>query len=234
MSQKINPISYRLGLSQRWFKNFQLYGKNLYFFNFYHLNYLLFFIFLSKNFYKQKVFCFKTESWLSKSIFYISFHLIDSQKKLKKFYEQNLTSIMNFWASNENSNSLKLRFFNYSYDFCSNLFFNSYIDYLFKELKYKPKKIVGFLLFFLMKKLNKSNLILLTKFGPKKFLLKGFKLQLSGRFDLSSKTEMSKMFKIKIGKITSTNFNSTIDFINKPIYTKLGVCNFKIWLFYKI
>nr|YP_009295190.1 ribosomal protein S3 [Dasya binghamiae]AOH77202.1 ribosomal protein S3 [Dasya binghamiae] len=78
-----------------------------------------------------------------------------------------------------------------------------------------------------------TNKISLCKKGPQKLILKGYKITLSGRFE-NTKNPMSKTYTTKNGFITLTSLNNNIDFISKNLYTKLGICNIKIWLFYKI
>lgn len=72
----------------------------------------------------------------------------------------------------------------------------------------------------------------MTKNGLKNKILCGFKVQLKGRFE-STKNSMSKTVNFKVGKINSTNLNSSINFLSYTFYTKLGLSNLKIWLFYK-
>lgn len=107
----------------------------------------------------------------------------------------------------------------------------NYIEYLFNNLNYSVKKISIILALLLKKKLNSKKVVFL-KNGPVDLIFKGYKIKLSGRID-NQKNQMAKSIIFKEGSLTLTNLNSYIDFKNINLNTKLGVCNIKIWLFYK-
>ena len=65
------------------------------------------------------------------------------------------------------------------------------------------------------------------KNGLEQKSLKGFKIQLKGRFE-PTKNSMSKSLTVKKGKINSMKLNDSIIFINQIFYTKLGLSNLKI------
>lgn len=59
----------------------------------------------------------------------------------------------------------------------------------------------------------------------KQFL--GFKLKLTGRYE-TSKTSMAKKILLKSGNVSATDLKVSIQFVDYPFYTKLGISNFKI------
>lgn len=234
MSKKINSESYRLGLIQRWPQNFQIYGKSFFLFSSYYLTYLKLEKFVDFLFYNSDNFLISIKNYFFKSLTYFCFHLFETSN-IKFCLEKKLINILNFWNFMTKCYPIKLRFYlkNYNCNFFSNLFLEFYIDYLFLKLNYSLKKIINFLLFIVSKKLNQLKFFS-SRFGPKKSLLKGFKIQLNGCYDSSFKTTMSKTINFSVGKTTKTSFQDRLEFLNKSLFTKLGTCNFKIWFFYKI
>lgn len=103
-----------------------------------------------------------------------------------------------------------------------------YIDYL--VLKFTPKKIFNVLTNLLKNQLGIINILYLNS-GLKKIQLKGFKIQLKGRYELSKSTLAKKYF-LKFGQVTSNNLNSLLSLSHKDIYSKLGKSTIKIWYFY--
>ena len=61
--------------------------------------------------------------------------------------------------------------------------------------------------------------------------LEGFKLEISGCFS-SNKGQMSKVLKHTKGTVSLLKLNSYVEYDCVQIYSKSGVNNFKVWLFY--
>nr|YP_011017607.1 ribosomal protein S3 [Bostrychia tenuissima]WQF69430.1 ribosomal protein S3 [Bostrychia tenuissima] len=224
MSKKINPKSLRLGVSERWSKNFQLYSKNFILFNNYYHKFLQFHNFVKNTLYSNEKFLMKKTYWFFKSTTVLHLHLTSTDIDFF-IYERLFKNFYNFIFK---FHPLKLLIF-----FSKKLLiFYSYIDYLSMKLKYPPKKLVNFMTSYLNQRLYSKN-FMLCKSGPKKTFLKGFKMRLNGRFDVS-KTNMSKKFSLQVGKMTSMDFNTKIDFLSKSIYSKYGIYNLKVWVFYQI
>lgn len=70
-------------------------------------------------------------------------------------------------------------------------------------------------------------IITIGKNGLEQKLLKGFKIQLKGRYEVT-KNSMSKSLIIKKGKVNSMKLDNNIAFMNQVLYTKLGLSNLKI------
>lgn len=226
MSKKISSISKYLGLSQNWFINFQPYNKSYnYFFtcftllnsskkiifsnNFFISNYLINFL---NNF---------TE--ISFKIYYFnSFNL----QKLQFLYFR----LKHFLLNNFFIDKLGLSFFIDKLGLLSNSFLNYYLNHLVLNLNNSPKKIFNLLIILLKNQLNFTKYLILNS-GFRKVQLKGFKVQLKGRFELSKST-LAKTICLKFGNITTNSFNHTLELLQKPLYSKLGKSSIKIWLFY--
>lgn len=229
MSQKINPKSLRLGISNLWLIQSQQYGKKYQ--NNFFLKYIKSFNYTMKNLVQNTKFANKIEFWHNTNKFHIKIYVFGNQ--LKNTYDNFLKKyiyIIAYWFYLQKY--IKVSIYSNKIKFLSSTLFSLYIDYLTKNLNYTPKKILAIILFLIKQKINTQQ-ILFTKNGPKKVVLKGYKITLNGRFE-NSKSNMAKKVTFKNGFVTLTSMNNNIDFINKNIYTKLGTCNLKIWLFYKL
>lgn len=230
MAQKINPISFRLGISQVWDSTLQLYGKS-------YLNYFLIFhkylqirnilnrIFLKNNliidFQEWKIY----KNKISLNIYYS--HLFNSKQinhlncfnKVSKTILEwfSIISSIHFYLKAQKTSTTKILI--------------AYTHYLLEQ-NISAKKIIWNLCKFLEtnKKIEKISYF---KFGIFKLHLKGFKIRLSGRFD-NSKNQMSKNIEQTVGSLPLTCLKSSVEYINKEIYTKSGICGLQIWLFYEI
>lgn len=105
-------------------------------------------------------------------------------------------------------------------------FFKSYISILSLDKKLAPRKIFFSLIHFLKSNMNCSSLSF-TKTGLMKKKLRGFKIQLKGRFE-ATKNSMSKKIFFKSGKVNSTNLEEDVIFYNHVFFSKLGLSNLKI------
>nr|AHX02495.1 ribosomal protein S3 [Schimmelmannia schousboei] len=230
MAQKINPTSLRLGTTQIWNVFFQNYGKSyhVYFKILYkHLRILevLNQIYLKKNiiidhkniwYSKNQVFLniYYTNFLFSSKINYLLFLKVISQIIFKSYLTGGTT-----------------RFYLQSKWFTTANLIGAYAQYLLNNLG-SPKKLLWNICTLLQTHLN-SYKISYSKNGPICIALKGFKIRIVGRFD-NSKNQMSKSIEQYIGVLPLVCLNSHVEFLNKEIYTKLGVCSLQIWLFYKI
>ena len=225
MTKKISSTGKYLGISQDWFLNFQFYGKfYLYFFSSFFSFYKLLNIVYKKTFnnklliFKVNInFCFKLVN------FYLGFIFLKLDINLVNLFFKNINQFLfnNFLETN-------LTFYFKNINQFSKKFLEMYLEYL--SLNYSPKKIFNLLVVFLRKKINNTNVLYLNS-GVKKVQLKGFKVQLKGRYELSKSTLSKKQF-FKFGKVTSNNLNNLLQFSNKIIYSKLGLSTIKIWYFY--
>nr|YP_009944477.1 ribosomal protein S3 [Osmundea sinicola]QFR99771.1 ribosomal protein S3 [Osmundea sinicola] len=226
MSKKISSVSKYLGSSQDWSLKFQIYGKfylSYYtsFWNFYKLLDIILRKMLSKqllilnydiNFFSKLI-------ELSLSITYLN----KFQLNLIEICHQLLNSFLTF-----NLIKFNLKFYLNKTIWFSKLLIEMYIDYL--SLKFTPKKIFNVLTNLLKNQLGNINILYLNS-GLRKIQLKGFKIQLKGRYELSKSTLAKKSF-LKFGQVTSNSLNSLLFLSNKDIYSKLGKSTIKIWYFY--
>lgn len=230
MSKKINLFSKCLALTIYWSYNFQIFSKNFYLFK----KYFSIIILLQKLINNKKLFylnlflLLKTKIFISKNNFNIHFILFYLKKKWNSFFQFFFSIRL---LQDKYFLSLKSKIFVVKNFFFSNFFFSNLIFYLLLEKKFNPKKIFNF---FLNLFKNNFNFFLVqdSKNGFLKKKLIGFKVQLKGRFEVT-KNSMSKKNLIKLGKVNSTNLNNHIIFYEHIFFSKLGVSNLKIWLFYK-
>lgn len=226
MSQKINPISFRLGLSQVWNSTFQLYGKNLSFYtNFLYLKSVL-------NNYIKRYFN-------SKQIFLGSIHWFILKEKVillityKSYFNNNFPKLykLNFLLHFLNNWNLKLYLLKQmSWVNTPNLII-SYILYNRKK-NFTLKKTLKRVIFVLSTHLNSKKIIYNTK-GPISLKLKGFKIKISGRFD-NTRNQMAKTLSNSKGHLPLSKLNSYVEYHNTEIYTTSGLNNLQVWLFYTI
>nr|YP_010620005.1 Ribosomal protein S3 [Symphyocladiella dendroidea]WAX04018.1 Ribosomal protein S3 [Symphyocladiella dendroidea] len=229
MAKKINSSGKCLALTTLWVNQFQSYGK----FSFFSKTDFLLFFFLTKILIKQlnlnkKNFITKTQNFiLSTQVFFIFSLVFINSEVFLKFYR----FFIIIWRYNISSRlSFNLCFYIAKNQYFSTIFLKNYILYLINNNINSPKKIFN-LLILLLKKNKFQSIVSFSKKGLKKNIFIGFKIQLKGRYE-ATKNGMSSRLLIKNGKINSTNLNITINFINHFFYTKLGITNLKIWLFY--
>nr|YP_010620258.1 Ribosomal protein S3 [Amplisiphonia pacifica]WAX04294.1 Ribosomal protein S3 [Amplisiphonia pacifica] len=231
MAKKINLSGKCLALTTLWVNQFQSYGK----FSFSSKTDFFIFFFLTKIFNKQlnlttEYFITKIQKFiLFNKIFFIFSFVSVNNDFFFKFYR----FLFLLWQRNINKRlSFRLCFYLEKNQYFSTFFLKSYILYLIYNKINSPKKIFN-LLILLLKKNKFQKILSFSKNGLKKNTLIGFKIQLKGRYE-STKNEMASCLLVKNGKVNSTNLNITISYINHFFYTKLGISNLKIWLFYSI
>ena len=219
MAQKINPTSIKIGHQSPWIFICQLYGKSKSDFSFF----FIFFHFLNFHFLNFHFFSFPSNLFILSNRYYF---VINSGKLKNTSTKSNLLELKYFPVKKFKAKS---RFFSVA----KVLTFASGVSFYFKFLV--TKKIIFRKALLILIKLLKSQLnltkIVPLKFGLKKLTLKGFKCVLTGRFE-NSKTQMAKKLEFSEGSVALLTTNSSVEFFNLNIYSKLGVCNFKIWLFY--
>lgn len=226
MSQKINPISFRLGLSQVWNNTFQLYGKNLP-------------PYISFLYLKLTLYNYLRRYLNSKQVFLGSLYWFILKDKIV---------LLIIYESCFNSNLLKLEKLNLFLHFLTNWNLKLYllkqtswvntpaliISYILYNRKknFSLKKILKRVTFILNSRLNSKKIVYNTK-GPIFLRLKGFKIKISGRFD-NTRNQMSKTLSNSGGNLPLSKLNSYIEYHNSKIYTNSGLNNLQVWLFYTI
>nr|YP_010620028.1 Ribosomal protein S3 [Symphyocladia marchantioides]WAX04041.1 Ribosomal protein S3 [Symphyocladia marchantioides] len=227
MAKKINSSNKCLALTTLWVNQFQLYNKFSFFSkNEFFLLFIIKFLIIQLNFTKNLI--TKTQSLIFSTQLLLIFSLVSMNND---FFLKLYQLFIGIWNRNFSSRlSFFLLFYVEKNHYLSAQFLKSYILYLITDNVNSPKKIFNLLVLLLTKTKNQS-IISISKSGFRKITFIGFKIQLKGRYE-STKNEMSNYLFIKDGKNNSTNLNITIDFINHLFYTKLGISNLKIWLFY--
>lgn len=229
MSKKINLLGKSLALTNYWSYNFQLFGKNFFYFKKYFsllfylkkfiiknkLSYLNFFFTLIINFH-----VFKEKVQFSISIF-----------KLNNFLTRILCNIFPIWLfQNKYLLLFQGKIFIFPNFYFSQFFLKDLIFFLVIYKRFSPKKIFHY--FSLLLKKSKNYLLVnSSKKGIYKKKLIGFKIQLKGKFEIT-KNAMSKKLSLNYGQPRSTILKNHITFCEHTFFSKLGSSNLKIWLFY--
>nr|WCH57871.1 ribosomal protein S3 [Catenella fusiformis] len=230
MAQKINPTSFRLGITQLWNSNFQVYDKTFSFYTYILHEHLKVYSVLSKLFFLNG-FLLNYQEWkfdkskVKINIFYSVVPFND--KDSKSLFFQKLPRMVNFWFFHNVYTHLYLKS---SWSLSNNLLTAYSCHLLDKHVSFK--KTIWSLTKFLETYLNSKKLSY-YKCGVLKLKLEGFKIKISGRLD-NSKNQMAKSFEQSMGYLPLTSLKSYVVFSNKKIYTKSGVCGLKVWLYYKI
>nr|WDA66122.1 ribosomal protein S3 [Phymatolithon calcareum] len=227
MSQKINPISIRVGVFQLWNTNLPKYGKTfkcytkflrkqskiITYLKHFLENYNLLIENISLCFNSCTVFInvFVTKPNTSK-IFPKTNLLIKTI-----YYWLKIPVILTFYKKLSLTNSAFL--------------INNYVAYLVLQ-GILPKKLLQVIYKMLKDQSMKVKLVQTTQ-GINKVILKGFKLRLSGCFE-TSRSQMSKTIKCNFGLLPLTKLKGYVEYSNSIIYTKFGSCGLKIWLFYEL
>ncbi len=227
MAQKINPTSNKLGILQIWNYNFQSYGKKLKNYTkftqikFFLLNYLK--RLLNKyNLLVEDIYIVQTIHKTSIKLF------IFDQNKIKVLENNNLAKLISYWLNCP----VILNFYKINNLGNSAFLLSNYINYLFLQKTYAPKKILQVVYKILQQQTSKFK-ILYTVNGIKIFKLKGFKIEISGCFELS-RSQMAKTLKCNFSSVSLTKLKGYVDYSSSVIFTKFGSCGFKIWLFYEL
>lgn len=227
MSQKINPKSLRLGFSKIWKIFSQHYGISLKYFNILFYRYTISINFIMKKLIHNNHIINQIELWHNNSSLDIKIYMINPNY-LSSSYK--IIDTITYWFYF--NNSIKIHFILHKMNFCSSILLKLYIEYLFKTLNYSPKKILATLSVLINNKFHLTKLTY-SKLGPLNLYLKGYKIMLNGRFE-NSKSAMAKTLTLKKGSLKLTSLNNNIEFFNQNLDTKFGICNFKLWIFYKI
>nr|YP_009325900.1 ribosomal protein S3 [Vertebrata lanosa]APC24941.1 ribosomal protein S3 [Vertebrata lanosa] len=232
MTKNINLFGKCLGLTTYWSQQFQFYNKNLFFFKkyFFLLNLIKKLIDKKVIFNIEFVFFLYIKFFISKNSLNIYISLYNLKNKLLSKLLNFLFDILNQY--NINNLPINIKVFILMNFYLSVQFLKNLIFYLILKNRYTPKKIFNFITHFLKSNFN-SSLISISKTGLKKKILLGFKIQLNGRFE-STKNSMAKKINLKFGKTNSTSLINHIIFYEHVFYSKLGLSNLKVWLFYDL
>lgn len=227
MSQKINSLGFKLGILQLWNFNIPVYNSSFKFYKKYIYISKYTFIYFRQIFKKHNILLNKiTISYINQQFFLtISFYNFDNYITfLKKAVFNNF---LYFWWGN----LINLTLYKNQKLTISSFLITNYIIYVIESKNYSFKKSLHDL-FKILKDISKDKKIIYTTSGLKVIELKGFKMQLSGCFE-NSRSQMSKILKYNYGLIPLTKLNGCIEYSTSCLFTKLGICNLKIWLFYE-
>nr|WDA66166.1 ribosomal protein S3 [Lithothamnion corallioides] len=226
MSQKINPISNKLGTSQTWNITFSKYGKNFKCYNkflykqfkvLFYIHYLL----KKKGFFLDNVKIYFTNRNVFINIFIFNLNSISTLSKTNY-----LLKVISYWLMIP----ITLNFYRkFSLTNSAFLLSNYVLSLVIQGIS--PKKLLQNVYIILKEQVTKSKLVYTTQ-GIKKIILKGFKLKFSGCFEMS-RNQMAKTVQCNFGSLPLTKLNGYIEYSNNTLYTKFGSCGLKIWLFYE-
>ena len=226
MSQKINPISFRLGLSQVWNNTFQLYGKNLSSYTSFLYLKLILYNYLRRYLDSKQIFLGSLYLFILKDkIILLVIYENCFNSNLLKFEKLNLFL---YFLTNWN---LKLYLLKQTSWVNTPALITSYIMYNRKKSS-SLKKILKRVTFVLNSCLNSKKIVYNNK-GPILLRLRGFKIKISGRFD-NTRNQMSKMLSNGGGNLPLSKLNSYIEYHNSKIYTNYNLNNLQFWIFYNI
>nr|YP_011017642.1 ribosomal protein S3 [Campylaephora kondoi]WQF69465.1 ribosomal protein S3 [Campylaephora kondoi] len=200
MAQKINPTSIKIGQQSSWLTTYQPYGKSLFRFSYFHILQLL----SISAFRNPKTLRVLSTLFILRNTFYCNINSIFKQKQV-------LTSLsFNYLMHSLRVSRLQLKLYPVKEitTFSSNIAF--YFQYLVGQ-KITFRKSFLIVVNLIKDQIGTSKIITL-KFGLKKMFLRGFKIQLTGRFE-TSKLQMSKKLEHTEGSVTLLSANSFIDFL---------------------
>lgn len=228
MSQKINPISNKLGIVKTWNQESLKYGRNFknsvkvarfqkYIFNY--INQLC----INHDLLIENVNIIQRINQIFINVFVVNLKSSCFNEKTN----QVLKDTISYWVNSQ----VVLSFYKSAKLGSTSFLINNYILHLFIKKSLPPKKILQFIYKILEKQLNNLK-INYTAFGIKVVKFKGFKIEVSGCFE-SSRSQMSKTIKCSSGINPLTRLNGYIDYSNNTLFTKFGSCGFKIWMFYE-
>nr|YP_010947455.1 30S ribosomal protein S3 [Mimica arnoldii]WGO62541.1 30S ribosomal protein S3 [Mimica arnoldii] len=228
MAQKINPVSFRLGIIQIWDSSIQFYGKSYFIYSFLLFKYLEANK-LIKRVLNSKGFSLNSQDWkIGKSKTRLSIHyssLISNKINIPIF--KVIPNVLNNWLSKKFILAL---YFNKVEDSLSNNLIVKYAQHLI-NLNTPSKKVIWNISRFIKTHLSCEKIIFYKK-GILKIKLRGFKISLTGRLE-SSKTQMAKNIQYSEGNLPLNTLKNYIGYSNNILYTKNGSCGLKIWLFYE-
>lgn len=227
MSQKINPVSFKLGILQIWSIIFPKYGKSFKSYN--RIRYLSINIinYIIQFFQSNKILIDSINIWFINNKTILINIVSFSTRKPWFFNKRNiLLKVLGYWIKIP----IILNIYKKNTFTNSSFLILNYITFLITQDQ-SPKKTFQSIYFLVKDQASKIKLIK-TVNGFKKVQLKGFKLKFSGCFE-TSRTQMTKSIKYNFGSLPLTRLNGYTEYSNSTLYTKLGSCGLKIWLFYE-
>lgn len=227
MAQKINPISNTLNITKLNNYEFNKYGGNFnnYIKHMHWRNYVFHFInrfCLKYNLFLETINIIQTSS---RTLVFVNFLNLKNPTnfKIQRFFFETISIwlkvpiLFNFYKN--------IKFGK------SSLLIVNYIDYLSKKKCNSPKKILQ-LIYNMLKNQSKITKVVYTVQGIKVINLKGFKLEISGCFDLN-RSQMAKKLKCNFGRVPLTELKGYIEYSSYTFFTKSGSHGLKVWLFYE-
>ena len=229
MAQKINPMSFRLGLSQLWNSSQQKYGKNLFSYikmlhnRFQVLQYI-------KSYSKeQNIIISIPESIIKKQKVVINLTYFSKNYDIIKILlqlQQDLSKTFPFWSKSPALvNIYKQSYWPSSADLLIGYIAFSLInDQQTKRLLVNIQKILSY---FLLKEK-----IIYSSTGIIRVQLKGLKFMICGCFSTSA-VQLSKSVSHNVGFLRLSELNNYVEYSYRKIYTKYGTCGLKVWFVYE-
>nr|YP_009541981.1 ribosomal protein S3 [Synarthrophyton chejuense]AYR06651.1 ribosomal protein S3 [Synarthrophyton chejuense] len=226
MSQKINPISFKLGTLQFWPTAFSKYGKNFKYYSNTLKIYSSVRIYIILFLIRHKIFLDGLNiKFFHKKVF-ININIFSLNKINNFFNLKYLIKVIYYWIKLP----VIINFYNKSSLTNSSFLIINYLTFLIKEEE-SVKKILQNI-YKIFKEHSGNYKLIYTSKGIKKVKFKGFKLKFSGCFE-TSRSQMAKSIKYNFGPLSLTGINNYTEYSYKTFYTKFGSCGLKIWLFYE-
>lgn len=247
MAQKINPISYRLGVKNRWRSNWFEKSKNFTNLLFQDLEVKHY----TKNFLDSINVVFNDFIYkrTNKNLLVYSKNTVDSvfnnsnlstfrrSKRLKKKISNSklLTSlnhqgnyVLNVQPKNKFLRNLSNQLFYFHFSRVSAAVFASFfVNQIGLSLKMRNKIFKQFGLY-------KGILFTLRQYfkGKNKLLIRGIKVSLSGKWSKTKSGRKQKLI-VSLGRLNAQEMNSFTDYDFKTVATKFGACSIKVFISYK-
>ena len=229
MAQKINPVSFRLGLSQLWNSSQQKYGKNLFSYikmlhnRFQMLQYI-------KSYSKeQNIIINIPESIIRKQKIVINLTYFSKSYDIIKILlqlQQDLSKTFPFWFKSP----VLINIYKQSHWPSSSDLLIEYIAFSLINNQQTKKLLVNIqkiLSYFLLKEK-----IIYSSTGIVRVQLKGLKFMICGCFSTST-VQLSKSIGHNVGLLRLSELNNYVEYSYKKIYTKYGACGLKVWFVYE-
>nr|YP_009048895.1 ribosomal protein S3 [Wildemania schizophylla]AID57264.1 ribosomal protein S3 [Wildemania schizophylla] len=225
MGQKVNPRGFRVGVNELWANESQCYGKNFKNPRQLEKKFKQTSTFLNQYFERKELIKGQTQSKflcnkLTCMVQYVPFSpqidpsLKNASKKLSILCETNV----------------KIKKFNSTFWYQNGLLVCAFVTAALK--KGLPLRKIINIIQVLLDQNKKHQIVLKTCVGTKTFEFMGLKLRYAGRFG-GSRSRMANSIVYRLGTVSLQKLETHIEFFEKALYTKQGLCNLQVWMSYK-
>ena len=226
MSQKINPINFRLGLLQVWDTIFTQYGNKS---TFSFINQRLHLkLYIKKLLNSHGLLLDSITAFFTKNTLFLFISFSQTSKQLAPVY--NIKYLLVNTVGDLVKKTPKVFVFKKPFFLNSAELVTNYISYRLNNNL--PIRVVLKEVYALVTKNLTNKKVLIVTNGIFKFKLNGLKIQLKGRLE-NSRNQMSKTTRFKKGCSSLPNLGVYTEYSQIDLYTKSGVLSLYICLFYK-